>query len=45
MKINDRIECTGFPCSDIDKNNYMLPSADLDEREIRILMITEAPPM
>ena len=45
MKIYDRIKCTGFPCSDIDKNNYMIPSADLDERKIRILMITEAPPM
>jgi uracil-DNA glycosylase len=45
MKINDSIKCAGFPCLDIDKNNYMLPSADLDGRKIRILMITEAPPM
>ena len=44
MKINEKIKCASFPCSDIDKNNYMLPSLNIDERKIRILMITEAPP-
>ena len=44
MKISDKIKCAQFPCSDVDKNNYLLPSADIDTKKIRILMVTEAPP-
>ena len=44
MKINQKIKCTQFPCIDIDKQKYVLPSIEIDERKIRILMITEAPP-
>lgn len=44
MKINDKIECTQFPCPDIDKNCYVIPPNDIDTGKIRILMITEAPP-
>jgi uracil-DNA glycosylase len=44
MKISNKIKCTGFPCTDVDKNSYVLPSADIDAEKIKILMITEAPP-
>jgi uracil-DNA glycosylase len=44
MKINEKIKCTDFPCADVDKNNYILPSAEIDAAKIKILMITEAPP-
>jgi uracil-DNA glycosylase len=44
MKITDNIKCTGFPCTDIDKNSYILPPAEIDTGKINILMITEAPP-
>ena len=44
MKISEKIKCTGFPCTDVDKNSYALPSANIDAERIRILMITEAPP-
>ncbi len=44
MKISERIKCTNFPCADIDKNSYVLPSADINAENIRIVMITEAPP-
>ncbi len=44
MKISEKIKCAQFPCSDIDKNNYLLPSADIATGKIRILMITESPP-
>lgn len=30
---------------DVDKNSYVLPSADIDAAKIKILMITEAPPI
>jgi uracil-DNA glycosylase len=44
MKISDKIKCAQFPCTGVDKNNYLLPSADIDAGKIRILMVTEAPP-
>jgi uracil-DNA glycosylase len=44
MKISDKINCAGFPCSDVDKNSHILPTADIDTGRIKILMITEAPP-
>jgi uracil-DNA glycosylase len=44
MKIIEQIKCARFPCTDIDKNSYILPSAEIDAEKIKILMITEAPP-
>jgi uracil-DNA glycosylase len=45
MKISEKIKCSQFPCTDIDKNNYILPFIDINPDKIRILMITEAPPV
>ena len=45
MKINEKIKCTQFPCTDIDKQKYILPSFEIDVAKIRVLMITEAPPI
>jgi uracil-DNA glycosylase len=44
MKISDNIKCTDFPCTDVDKNSYVVPPAGIDPVKIKILMITEAPP-
>jgi uracil-DNA glycosylase len=44
MKPSEHISCTTFPCTDIDKNSYNLPAADIDPANVKILMITEAPP-
>ncbi len=44
MKISDNIKCVNFPCTDIDKNGYVLPPAEIDATKIKIIMITEAPP-
>ncbi len=44
MKISEQIKCVDFPCTDTDKNSYVLPSADINAKNIKILMITEAPP-
>ena len=44
MKTSDKIKCTGFPCADIDKNSYIVPSIAINREKIRVLMITEAPP-
>jgi uracil-DNA glycosylase len=44
MKINDKIGCIEFPCTDTDKNAYMLPDRDVEVEKVKIVMITEAPP-
>ena len=44
MKISDKIKCVDFPCADVDKNSYVLPPAEIDAVNIKVLMITEAPP-
>jgi len=44
MKISEQIKCMTFPCTDIDKNGYVLPPVEIDAKNIRIVMITEAPP-
>ena len=44
MKINEVIECRDFPCSDTDKNAYIVPDGDIDVENVKIVMITEAPP-
>jgi uracil-DNA glycosylase len=44
MKITHKIKCISFPCVYIDKNNHMIPPAEIDAEKIKIIMITEAPP-
>lgn len=44
MIIADKIKCVGLPCTDIDKNSYVLPLIEIDTEHTKILMITEAPP-
>jgi uracil-DNA glycosylase len=45
MKISDTIKCIDFPCGDVDNNSYILPPLEIDALKIKILMITEAPPL
>ena len=44
MRINETIKCIDFPCTDTDKDSYILPDKEIDVSKIRIVMITEAPP-
>lgn len=44
MKINEYIKCVNLPCKDVDKNNNIFPDKDIDTKNIKIMMITEAPP-
>lgn len=44
MKIGEIIRCIDFPCNDIDKNAYIVPDRDIDAENVKIVMITEAPP-
>jgi uracil-DNA glycosylase len=44
MKISEKIKCITFPCVDVDKNSYIIPPVDIYPANIKILVITEAPP-
>lgn len=44
MKPADCIGCREFSCSDINKNEYLVPDVDLDPEKIKVIMISEAPP-
>ncbi len=44
MQVSQFVECTTFPCIDVNKNSYAVPSIDLDPEAIRIVLISEASP-
>jgi uracil-DNA glycosylase len=37
------VECPDFPCSDVDKNRYVIPDVEIDPEKIRAVIISEAP--
>jgi uracil-DNA glycosylase len=45
MKVCDCIQCKEFPCKDVDKNLYLVPYLEIKPENIKILMISEAPPL
>jgi uracil-DNA glycosylase len=42
--IQDCIGCENFPCLDIDKSKYSVPTVDVDPGQIKIVMISESAP-
>ena len=44
MRITDKIKCTDFPCTDVDKSSHIIPPVEIDPEKIKIITITEAPP-
>ena len=44
MKICDNVKCINFPCTDIDTKSYVVPFIEVELKNIKIFMITEAPP-
>ncbi|NPV50004.1 MAG: uracil-DNA glycosylase [Candidatus Methanofastidiosum sp.] len=45
MKPSDKISCLTFPCKDIEKNAFQIPNLDIDPEKIKIVLISEVPPM
>jgi uracil-DNA glycosylase len=39
-----QLKCVDFPCRDVNKNNNVFPFKDIDVKNVRIIMITEATP-
>ena len=44
MHPNESVKCTDFPCQDVNKKRYTVPSVEVDPDKIKTLMISEAPP-
>jgi len=44
MKINDEVQCSEFPCSDVRTEGYLVPQIDIDPEEVTIIMISEVNP-
>jgi len=42
--MSDFIACSDFPCLDTDKNFFLVPYAEINPQDIKIIMISEAPP-
>jgi len=38
------VKCIDFPCLDVNKGCYLIPSIEVDPAKIRALMVSEAPP-
>jgi uracil-DNA glycosylase len=44
MRPNESVKCTDFPCQDVNKKSYVVPSVEIEPNRISTLMISEAPP-
>jgi hypothetical protein len=44
MKICYNVKCINFPCIDIDTKGYVVPFIEVETKNIKIFIITEAPP-
>jgi len=44
MRTCEKIECTAFTCSDIEKKKHVIPGIDLDNLRIKAMVISEAAP-
>jgi len=44
MKTSEHINCTTFPCLDVDKTKYIIPQAEITPETIQMIMISEAAP-
>ncbi len=44
MQINNCIECKTFPCVDVNKDCYIIPDVDVKEKNIKVVLISEAAP-
>ena len=38
------MKCPDFPCSDVNKDRYVIPDIEIDPDRIRVIMVSEAPP-
>ena len=44
MRVNKRIRCKEFPCTDVNHECYMVPNIDIAPEDISLVLISEAAP-
>jgi uracil-DNA glycosylase len=44
MHPNKCLNCPDFPCSDVNKQCYLIPDTEIEPETVRTIMISEAPP-
>lgn len=44
MRTIEHINCTKFPCLDVDKTKYIIPQEEIDPKKIQMIIISEATP-
>jgi uracil-DNA glycosylase len=44
LRPNESLKCEDFPCQDVDKKRYIIPSIEIQPDRIKVLMISESPP-
>jgi uracil-DNA glycosylase len=45
MNPSECVKCIDFPCSDINKDCYLVPNAEINPDKIKAFMVSEAPPI
>jgi hypothetical protein len=44
MRPSECVECTDFPCQDVNKKCYTIPNVEVEPGKIGTLMVSESPP-
>jgi uracil-DNA glycosylase len=44
MKVSDYVACSQFPCLDVRHECYLIPPIDVDPRQVKMILISEAAP-
>lgn len=44
MNVSESVTCLDFPCADINRQAYTVPSVNIDPQKIQIFMVSEVPP-
>lgn len=42
MRVCDTVRCGGFPCADVGRAAYAVPSVDVDPASVRVILVSEA---
>jgi len=45
VNLSKCIKCVDFPCLDVNKDCYLVPSVEIDPVKIKAFMVSEAPPI
>lgn len=44
MRPCESLRCSDFPCSDVNKDRYVIPDIEVDPDKFSVIMVSEAPP-